>query len=144
MAELADGAADPSSDRRWVLTREQRLTSLETLPEDNVVVDGALWSDPDRAEVSIELDFARDLGVGVGDTIVFDVQGVPVELLVSSLRTVEWESFSINFFIVVEPGVLEQAPALYLANARVPEPAEQSLQDSVAAVTGQIAQKLKK
>ena len=66
---------------------------------DNVVVDGALWSDPDRAEVSIELDFARDLGVGVGDTLVFDIQGVPVELLVSSLRTVEWESFSINFFL---------------------------------------------
>ena len=133
VAELADDAVDRSSDRRWVLTREQRLTSLETLPEDNVVVDGALWSDPDRAEVSIELDFAGDLGVGVGDTIVFDIQGVPVELLVSSLRTVEWESFSINFFRVVEPGVLDRAPRFRIAAARLDQPAEQPLQNELAA-----------
>ena len=133
VAELADDAVDRSSDRRWVLTREQRLTSLETLPEDNVVVDGALWSDPDRAEVSIEIDFAGDLGVGIGDTIVFDIQGVPVELLVSSLRTVEWESFSINFFLVVEPGVLDRAPRFRIAAARLDQPAEQPLQNELAA-----------
>ena len=133
VAELAEDSVDPSSDRRWVLTREQRLTSLETLPEDNVVVEGALWSDPGRNEVSIELDFARDLGVGVGDTIVFDIQGVPVELLVSSLRTVEWESFSINFFLVVEPGVLDRAPRFRIAAARLDQPQEQPLQNRLAA-----------
>jgi len=133
VAELAEGAVDRSSDRRWVLTREQRLTSLETLPEDNVVVAGELWSDPDRAEVSIEQDFAGDLGVGVGDTLVFDIQGVPVELLVSSLRTVEWESFSINFFLVVEPGVLDRAPRFRIAAARLDQVAEQPLQNKLAA-----------
>ena len=133
VAELAETAVDRSSDRRWVLTREQRLTSLETLPEDNIVVDGELWSHPDQAEVSIELDFARDLGVGVGDTLVFDIQGVPVELFVSSLRTVEWESFSINFFLVVEPGVLDRAPRFRIAAARLDEMAEQPLQNELAA-----------
>jgi len=133
VAELAADEPDRASDRRWVLTREQRLTSLTTLPEDNVVIDGALWSDPDRAEVSVERDYARDLGVGVGDTVVFDIQGVPVELLVSSLRTVEWESFSINFFLVVEPGVLDRAPRFRIAAARLPAEAEMSVQNELAA-----------
>jgi putative ABC transport system permease protein len=133
VAELAAAADDPSSDRRWVLTREQRLTSMETLPEDNEIIDGALWADPDRAEVSIERDFARDLGVGVGDTVVFDIQGVAVELLVSSLRTVEWESFAINFFLVVEPGVLDRAPRFRIAAARLAAAAELPLQDRLAA-----------
>ena len=135
VADLVPGPADDKSARRrrWVLTREQRLTPMATLPEDNVVVAGALWSDPLRAEVSIERDFAADLGVSVGQTVTFDVQGVPVELLVSSLRTVEWERFSINFFFVVEPGPLDGAPRFRIAAARLPEDAERPLLDRLAA-----------
>jgi putative ABC transport system permease protein len=62
---------------RWALTREQRLTFLDRLPDDNRVISGKLWDDPEHAEVSVEEEFARDLGVGLGSTIGFDVQGVP-------------------------------------------------------------------
>jgi len=133
VAELAAARGDDGRDRRWVLTREQRLTSMATLPEDNVIVEGALWSDPERPELSIELEFARDLGAVVGDTLSFDVQGVPLELVVTSLRTVEWERFSINFFLVVEPGVLERAPRHRIAAARLPAAAELGVQDRLAA-----------
>ena len=128
-----DRAGDPGGDRRWVFTREQRLTSLERLPADNEVVAGALWSDPDRAEISIERDYASDLGVEIGDTLVLDVQGVEIELLVSSIRTVDWGQFTINFFLVVEPGVLEGAPRFRIAAARLPTDAEVALQDRLAA-----------
>jgi putative ABC transport system permease protein len=126
----ANGAGD---DRRWVLTREQRLTSLAQLPADNKIVAGALWSDPERPEVSIEQDYAADLGVTVGDTLVLDVQGVELELLVSSIRTVDWGQFTINFFLVVEPGVLDGAPRYRIAAARVPPATEGDLQNRLAA-----------
>jgi putative ABC transport system permease protein len=106
---------------------------MEELPVGNAIVDGALWSVPDRNEISIERDFAADLGARVGDTIVFDVQGVPLELYVSSIRTVEWQRFSINFFLVVEPGVLDDAPRFRVAAARLPEHAERPVQDRIAA-----------
>lgn len=109
------------------------MTYLETLPPDNKIVEGALWSDPSRAEISIEQDFARDLGVKVGSTLTLDVQGVPVELAVTSLRTVDWRTFGINFFLVVEPGALEDAPQSRIAVARVPPAREQDLQDALAA-----------
>jgi putative ABC transport system permease protein len=130
--ELAGEAEDGGRSRR-MLTREQRLTWREELTPDNEIVDGALWSDPDTAEVSVEKRYAERLGIGVGSTIEFDVQGVPVTLRVTSIRTVEWQSFAINFFLVAEPGVLERAPALYLANARVPEENEGAVQDRLAA-----------
>ncbi len=133
VADLVPEGDPETGDRRWVLTREQRLTSMATLPEDNVIIEGTLWSDPDRAEVSIERDFAADMGVAVGDTVVFNVQGVPLELLVSSIRTVEWERFSINFFLVVEPGVLDEAPRYRIASARLAPAAEVPFQDRLAA-----------
>lgn len=118
---------------RWALTREQRLTYLDTLPSDNRLVAGSLWSHPDQAEVSVEAEFANDLGIGIGSRLGFDVQGVPIELLVTSLRKVDWQSFQINFFLVVEPGVLEEAPQMRLAASRLPRGRESEIQDRIVA-----------
>ena len=132
IAELAEERGN------WSLTREQRLTWRKELPPDNEIVAGSLWSDPDRAEVSVEERFARRIGVEVGSTITFDIQGVPIETHVTSIRSVEWQSLSLNFFLVAEPGVLDDAPALYLASAQVPAASETSLQDQLGASFGNV------
>ncbi|HYG62807.1 MAG TPA: FtsX-like permease family protein, partial [Thermoanaerobaculia bacterium] len=119
--------------RRWALTREQRLTYMKELPADNEIVAGALWSDPARAEVSVEKDYADDLDLKLGSVLRFDIQGVPVEVTVTSLRTVDWGTFGINFFLVVEPGVLEEAPQQRLTAVLLPRGAEQRVQDEIAA-----------
>lgn len=120
------------TDRRWAFTREQRLTTLDTLPEDNKIIAGALWSDPQQPEVSVERDFANELEVGVGSTLSFDIQGVPVELLVTSVRTVDWQTFGINFYLVVEPGALAGAPETRIAAVQLPPDNEQRIQDLIA------------
>ena len=118
---------------RWALTREQRLTYMKELPKDNKIVAGSLWSDPAHAEVSLEQEFANGIGAHLGSTLGFNIQGVPVDLKVTSLRTVNWQTFGINFFLVVEPGVLEGAPQQRLAVARLPKGGEQRTQDLLAA-----------
>jgi putative ABC transport system permease protein len=130
------GERGPSRERgrrRWALSREQRLTYMQELPKDNVIVAGSLWSDPDHAEVSVEQEFAENLGIHLGSSLRFDIQGVPVDLKVTSLRTVDWKTFGINFFLVVEPGVLDHAPQQRLAAVRLPRGGEQRVQDLLAA-----------
>jgi len=131
VAELARERGG-SGRARWTLTREQRMAPMETLPDNNQIVDGELWSDPDAPEVSIEERYARDMGVEVGDELEFDVFGVPMKFKLTSLRKVEWRSFSLNFFIGVEPGALDGVPSLRLAAAKVAPDAEQPLQDALA------------
>ena len=70
-------------------------------------------------EISIERDVARELGVGVGDEIVWDVQGVPLTTRIASLREVDWARFEPNFFVVFAPGALESAPQTALLLTRV-------------------------
>ncbi len=125
--------ADARGERRWALTREQRLTYLERLPEDNQLVAGKLWQDPQHLEVSVEEEYARGLGVKLGSKLTFDVQGVPLELTVTSLRTVKWETFGINFYFVVEPAALADAPQQRVAAARLPEEREAAFQNELAA-----------
>jgi putative ABC transport system permease protein len=106
---------------------------MAQLPKDNKIVAGALWSDPAHAEVSLEEGYASDIGAHLGSTVSFNIQGVPIDLKVTSLRTVNWQTFGINFFLVVEPGVLESAPQQRLAVARLPNGGEQRVQDLLAA-----------
>jgi putative ABC transport system permease protein len=117
---------------RWTLTREQRMTYGPELPKDNVITEGSLWSDSTRAEVSVEREFAASLGAKLGSTLTFNIQGVELDLAVTSLRDVEWRSFGLNFFLFVEPGVLESAPQFRVAATRVAKDREDSLQDELA------------
>ena len=121
-----------TDDNRWALAREQRVTYLEELPADNELVAGELWSKDDRLELSLEEDYAQQIGASLGSTIELTSGGETVELEVTSLRRVDWEGFGINFFLVAEPGALEALDQIRLAAVRLPPEAEQGVQDAVA------------
>jgi putative ABC transport system permease protein len=109
----------------WALRREYRSTYRDTLVSSEHVVAGR-WFTPgathDTAELSLETDVARELGVKVGSRITWDVQGVPVPTRVTSLRDVDWARFEPNFFAVFPSGVLEHAPQQVVILANVPDP----------------------
>jgi len=102
--------------RRYNLTYRERLTPSETLREGRDFSGRYPRGEGSLPEISLELDFARRLGVGLGATLAFDVQGVPVAGRVVNLREVRWNSFQPNFFVAFQPGVLEGAPQVFLAS----------------------------
>ncbi|MYA07109.1 MAG: FtsX-like permease family protein [Holophagales bacterium] len=123
---------------RWALRRQLRLTFLDELPADNVILEASgpatalrPWVDPALGEVSVEQDFAETIGVSVGSTIDLEVGGRETRITVTSLRRVDWEGFGINFFLVVEPAVLDWAPHTRLAAAWLPQEREQRIQDEI-------------
>lgn len=128
----------------WYFTREYALTALSTLPRDNTVAKGTWWTAdlPEGNEadllqqaapvrVSIEDKAAANLGVDVGSTIEFVVQGTPLRALVQSTRKVDWGSFSMNFFMILSPGALDGAPMTYIAAAKVETAEELPLQHAL-------------
>ena len=130
--KLADRSLRPGGRRRWLLTREQRITWIDELPGHQEVVEGEWWTDDIENAVSLEVDFARDIGATVGSTIEFDIDGVVVPFHVTSLRHVEWSSFGVSFFIVVKPGSLAAAPQMRMIGLRLENDAELELQRQLA------------
>ena len=123
-------------DEQWQLTREYVLTWAAAPPGHNTVVAGRWWTAEEAARaplISVEEEIARTLGVGLGDTLTFDVLGVPVTARIESLRKVDWRSLGANFFVIASPGALEGAPATYLATARVRPGDEHAVQAAVVA-----------
>ena len=104
----------------WALNREYRSTYRDELSDAETLVDGRWFepTGPNDIRVSLEQRLARDLGVGVGDEIVFDVQGLPLAVTVGSLRQVEWQRVSPNFLVVFPTGVLEEAPQFLVVVTR--------------------------
>jgi len=117
---------DPQGER-WA-RRDSNLSWAAELQDDNRVVGGRFWSGvPERPEVSVEQDFGRELGLKLGDEVGFNVAGEELSATVTSFRTVEWDSFSPNFFMVFSPGLLEDYPATYIASLYVDEAARPAL-----------------
>lgn len=117
------GAPDGYRRARWALRREYRNTYRDTLVASEELVAGAWWPAGRAAEppaaISVEQDLAQELGVGIGDRITWDVQGVKIETQIASLRRVTWARFEPNFFVVFEPGALESAPQSFVVLTRV-------------------------
>ena len=112
---------------KWVARREFRSTYRDTLNFTETLIAGELATErADPAGVvplSLEEDIAKDMGVGIGDEITLDVQGIPIRTKVTSLRRVDWSRFNLNFFMVFPPGVLEDAPGFHVVTTRTPTPA---------------------
>jgi putative ABC transport system permease protein len=110
----------------WALRREYRSTYRDTLVRSERVVAGSWWHGraPSPARISVEQGLAEELKIGVGDEIVWDVQGVSMVSRVVNLRAVDWARFEPNFFVVFAPGALEPAPQTYVTLTRAPDPAQ--------------------
>src|SRR5207249_4476555 len=72
--------------------------------------------------ISVERELATELGVRVGDEIVWDVQGRLVPSRVAHLREVTWARFEPNFFVVFPPGPLDGAPQSFVTLSRADDP----------------------
>ncbi|MCZ6656828.1 MAG: ABC transporter permease [Gammaproteobacteria bacterium] len=103
------------------LRSERNLTWTTELPKDNQVVSGRWWGEDSRArEVSLEGDYARELGLGLGDVLKFDIGGQTIETEVTSLRKLDWESMQPNFFIIISPSGLQDFAATYMTSFFLP------------------------
>ena len=114
-------------------TYRDHLIDSETITAGEFVRTRRSYGPGEVVPVSFEEGIAGDLGVTLGDTLTFDVQGVPVRTRMASLRAVDWQRVQTNFFTVFPPGALAEAPKTYVVLSRAGgEAASARLQQAVA------------
>jgi putative ABC transport system permease protein len=109
-----------SADAKRLVDREFNLSYTTELPDDNRVVGGDWFGKDTKPQVSIEQGLAKTIDVKLGDTLRFDVAGLQVEGPVTSLRKVDWNSFKVNFFVLMPPPAISDLPATFITSFYLP------------------------
>ncbi len=102
------------------LRRELNLTQSNQLPNDNVVTKGQAQFNG-VGQVSVESKTAESLGIQIGDKLTFGLPEGNLQAKVVNFRSVEWESFSPNFFFIFSPKTLDENAGSYLGSFYVPK-----------------------
>ncbi|MBB5390790.1 MULTISPECIES: ABC transporter permease [unclassified Herbaspirillum] len=107
-------AADYKEDRaKRLVDREFNLSTMKDIPPGNSIVAGN-WYDDSKPEASVERGLAQTLGIQLGDRLQFDIAGQLVEAPVTSLRKLEWGSLRVNFFVIINPQAMRDAPQSWI------------------------------
>lgn len=114
----------PQEEKRPRATqRELNLTWATQMPADNILLEGHWWTDDHSTQggVSIEQSLAEQLKVKLGDTLTFDMMGETLDAPILSIRRVDWQSFSPNFYIIFSEGLINQFAHQYITSFYLPD-----------------------
>ncbi|MAF83739.1 MAG: FtsX-like permease family protein [Gammaproteobacteria bacterium] len=128
----------PNEGGRFFTGQETNFTWQATLPDTNRITAGQWWGEDYVGEPQASLDerIAERLGVGVGDSLGLNVGGEELEVPITSLRAIEWDSMRPNFYLMLSPGEVQQLPQTIIAAVFVPPDRRLVLNQFVRAFPG--------
>ncbi|WP_029407925.1 ABC transporter permease [Thiomicrorhabdus sp. Milos-T2] len=113
-------ASQQANERgKRLLQRESNIAILDTIPSHNQIV-AKLNHSPSQPFVSVEQSIAELFGIKLGDTLTFNISGQNLNYQVTSIRKVDWQSFKLNFFFIIEPVETRSLPFTYISNFYLP------------------------
>ncbi|OOG66089.1 ABC transporter permease [Rhodanobacter sp. B04] len=101
--------------------RQLRLSWADQLPPANQLT-GGRWpgASPAQAEVSVDRMWRDMFGLKLGDSLSFDIGEGRLDAKVTSFRQVDWSSFRVNFFLLLDPAHARGLPHTWLASVYLP------------------------
>jgi len=110
-------------------TGQVNLSWIDRIPPANEIAEGEFWQPGDSGQISVARRWADRVGVSVGDRMTFDSGGREFSAEVTNIRDVEWNSFNVNFFLLVTPEAGEMLPHQFVASFYLPPEGAQALDD---------------
>ncbi len=102
-----------------MVDREFNLSNSASLPQHNHVVAGK-WADNEPGTISVEESIATTLNLKLGDSLRFDIGGIPFDARITSLRKVDWGSMRANFYVLYPVANLPDLPTTYMSAFKAP------------------------
>lgn len=122
------------------LSREVNFTQTDRLPDSNKIVAGQWWQDKTNElkdekvdlEFSMEEEVAGEIGFKLGDNVEFSIGGITFTATLSSLRSVDWQSMNVNFYVIFKPGALDQFSPNWVTSVAAPRVIKTNRESSTA------------
>ncbi len=114
----SSNSSNSGNNGKRQLHRLLNLTYGLNLQKDNKIIAGSWLSTQDtgKSVISIEKGFSERQNIHMGDILKFQIGEKLIEATVTSIRTVEWDSFNPNFFVIFPPKVIDVFPTSYMTS----------------------------
>ena len=114
-AEGGDGEPGNGTDRPL------NFSWRHDFPAANTLTAGRFWDRASTAaEASVEQGWAQRHGVTPGDTLTLRLGEEDRVFTVTSLRKADWDSFRVNFFLLLNAGAVGDAPYSLISSVHLP------------------------
>jgi len=108
-----------------LIDRNFNITWIDKLPEQNEIYTGAWFSDDVINGLSISESIAERYDLKIGDEVFLKVNEEVIATYIQSIRTVNWDSFSPNFFVIGHPSLFENISSNYITSFYIPSERQQ-------------------
>jgi putative ABC transport system permease protein len=127
VAPRAEDFTDPRAGA-WI-NGPLNMSWREDFPPANRLTAGQFW-EPDSAvdEVSVERMWVDMFGIALGDTLSIGIGDRSYDLKVTSLREADWDSFRVNFFLLLNANAMQDAPHNLISSFHLPAGQASALQ----------------
>ena len=109
------------NDKEIQIDRNFNITWIYNLPEQNQILEGEWFSGENKNGISISDEIAERYNLRVGDLVYLKVEDKEIKTFIQSTRTVNWDNFSPNFFVIGHPSLFEDIPSTFITSFYIPK-----------------------
>ncbi len=125
-----------SAGRSHGISTPLNTTSTKDIPRNNTIVNGAWFDDYDSDSlnlqslnqnnnenlipISMESSYLDDLGLSLGDRLTFDFTGIILETQITSIRSVQWQNLTPNFYVIFPENTFVNISHTYMYAINIP------------------------
>ena len=126
-------AAEVAGDH-WVTHGDRGITYLDASPPAEEIIAGEWWPPGYDGPplMAFSADAAREIGIGIGDTVTVNILGRDITATIAVLRAVDFSNAGIGFVITMSPNALAGAPHTNIATVYADADAEAAILRDVA------------
>jgi len=118
----------------WILHGDRGITYRESSPPADEITAGTWWPPGYDGPplMALATDAAREIGIGIGDTMTVNILGRDITATIAVLREVDFSNAGIGFVITMSPNSLAGAPHSFIATVYADEASEAAMLRDVA------------
>ena len=134
ITRINDRPAREVAGDHWVVTGDRAVTYAGAMPEGTRIMAGEWWPDDydGPPQISFAEEEAREMGIGLGDTITMNVLGRDITGTITSLREVDFSTGGMGFVLTMNERALAGAPHTFISTVYAEEAAEAQILRDVA------------
>ena len=102
------------------IDRNFNITWIKDLPDQNELLAGEWFQENKKNGISISDEINERYDLNIGDEVLIKINEELIQTYVQSIRTVNWDNFSPNFFIIGHPSLFRDISSTFITSFFIP------------------------